>query len=94
MEIEDEIRVDEKTGKRAIELQENYAVLSLPKEAVEINLTVQVYHGGKIITVERTMSLEEIREAFKSAEDDYFAPDDIWSLNGSYDERGENNELP
>ena len=88
MEKEDGITVDEEAGKRAIELQENYAVLSLPKEAVEVNLAVQVYHGGKIITVERTLSLEDIREAFKSAEDDYFAPDDIWSLNGSYDERG------
>ena len=36
-------------GKRAIELQENYAVLSLPKEAVEISLMVQVYHGGRTL---------------------------------------------
>ena len=75
-------------GKRAIELQENYAVLSLPKKAVEISLMAKVYHGGKIITVERMLLLEDIQEAFKSAEDDYFTPDDIWSLSGSYDERG------
>ena len=44
----------------------------------------KVYHGGKIITVERMLLLEDIQEAFKSAEDDYFAPDEIWSLSGSY----------
>ena len=74
--------------RKTIELNESYAVLSLPTGTVEIELTAHVYHDGKIITVEREYSMEDVREAFRSAEEDYFAPDDIWSLRSGYEVSG------
>ena len=78
--------------RKTIELNESYAVLSLPTETVEIELTAHVYHDGKIITVEREYLMEEVREAFKSAEEDYFAPVDIWSLRSEYEVSGKEHQ--
>ena len=59
-----------------IDVQATYAVLTLPGEAVEL----KIYHHGEIIQVDRKYSLEDIREAFKRVEEDYFAPDVLWML--------------
>ena len=77
---QNELVKDEKTGKDFIELEEDYAVIILPKEAVEVNLQVKVYHEGNLLTVGKKLSLEDIRDAFRRRED-YIAPDDTFVLN-------------
>ena len=63
-----------------IDVQATYAVLTLPEETVELMACAKIYHHGEIIQVDRKYSLEDIREAFKRAEEDYFAPDVLWML--------------
>lgn len=61
-----------------LELEQNYAVIDLPKNAVEVELNVKVYHEGKIRKVGRTLNMEDIREAFYKAEEGYIDPDTLF----------------
>lgn len=58
-----------------IYLEENYIVLSLPTETVEIEIIAKVYHDGELINVKKTLSIQEVRDAFKEAEEGYIPLD-------------------
>ena len=64
-----------------IELEENYAVITIPKRAIEITLAIKVFIDGKVENVERKMDILEIQEAFKEAVDGgYVPPDAVFTL--------------
>lgn len=56
-------------------LEQNYIVLSLPTETVEVEITAKVYHDGELINVKKTLSIQEVHDAFKEAEEGYIPPD-------------------
>lgn len=58
-----------------IYLEENYIVLSLPTETVEIEIIAKVYHDGELINVKKTLSIQEVRDGFKEAEEGYIPLD-------------------
>lgn len=58
-----------------IYLEENYIVLSLPSETVEIEIIAKVYHDGELINVKKTLSIQEVRDGFKEAEEGYIPLD-------------------
>lgn len=58
-----------------IYLEQNYIVLSLPTETVEIEIIAKVYHDGELINVKKTLSIQEVRDAFKEAEEGYIPLD-------------------
>ena len=58
-----------------IELDSDPAVIFLPPNAVELEMTVSVYLEGKVRKVMRTMDMAEIRAAFKNAEENWLDPD-------------------
>lgn len=68
-----------KTNKR-IELQENYIVLSLPTETVWIEIVAKIYHDGEIKDVKKTLNIQDVRDAFKEAEEGYIPPDAIFHV--------------
>lgn len=64
---------------KEIKLNEKYAIISIPETAVEVELNVKVFTGGGVEKVSRTLSMEEIREAFseyEEAEDCGYIPPD------------------
>ena len=69
---------------KEILLSEKYAIISIPETAVEVELNVKVFTGGGVEKVSRTLSMEEIREAFneyEEAEDcGYIPPDATFRL--------------
>ena len=65
----------EDTGKNMVELIESYAVITLPKHTLEVVFEIVVGHNGEVLKVRRTMTIDEVRNAFKEAEDLYI-PDD------------------
>ena len=82
--------------KEYIQLTERHAVIDLPENAIEIHITAKVYENGKIQEVGCVYTLEEIRKAFKEA-DDYIGPDDLFVLTDKGREfldgiKGNNNE--
>lgn len=65
---------------KEIELAEEYAVILLPKNSVEVYTEVKVFENGELMTVSKLMSLDDIREAFKQADEGYIDPDATYAL--------------
>ncbi len=61
-------------------LEQNYIVLSLPSETVEVEITAKVYHDGELINVKKTLSIQEVREGFKEAEEGYVPSDAVFQV--------------
>jgi len=78
-----------RTKDEYIELDENAAVIYLPKTAVEVELNVKVYHDGKIRKVGKKLTMEDIRDAFQKADIGYIDPDALfYATNQSNEESG------
>ena len=63
-----------------VELNEKYIVISVPQNAVEVEIKARVYSDGKIMDVSKKMDLDELREAFKDAEENYLDPNATFEL--------------
>ena len=63
-----------------IELENEFIVLAIPKNTVEITISAKVFNNGELQTVQRAMSFDEVREAFKEAEQGYIPSDAVFSL--------------
>ena len=63
-----------------IELEDEFIVLGIPKDTVEVTISAKVYHDGELLEVRRTMMPHEVREAFKEAETGYIPSDAVFSL--------------
>lgn len=63
-----------------IELEDEFIVLAIPKDTVEVTISAKVYHDGELLEVRRTMMPHEVREAFKEAETGYIPSDAVFSL--------------
>lgn len=61
-------------------MDEDFIVLTIPKNTVEIRMLLQVYVDHTIIPVTKDMDMLEVREAFKKAEDGYIDEDDEFVL--------------
>ncbi len=68
-----------------LRLDDEFIVIAIPKKTLEVNIEAKVWHNGEVITVARTMPFEEVREAFKEAEDGYMPSDAVFVLNPDYD---------
>ena len=70
--------------KEIVELDNQYAIVEIPENCVELTLQCKVFLDGKIQTVMRTMDMNAIREAFdeyKDAEEcGYIPPNAIFTL--------------
>ncbi len=63
-----------------IELENDFIVLAIPKDTVEVTISAKVYHNGKLQDVRRTMPPQEVREAFQEAKQGYIPSDAIITL--------------
>lgn len=63
-----------------VELDEHRAMIYLPENAVEVKVEAKVYHEGGLIDASKKMTLEDIREAFRKADDGYIDDDDEFYL--------------
>lgn len=64
----------------AVELKSDYVVLEIPQCSVEVTIMAKVYMDGEIQTVERTLGMQEIRDAVKEADTIYIPPDATFVL--------------
>ena len=63
-----------------IELENEFIVLAVPKDTVEVTISAKVFHDGRLQEVHRTMDFGEVRDAFKEAEEGYIPSDAVFSL--------------
>ena len=61
-----------------IELQEHRAMVYLPENSVAVCINATIYEDGEIHEVSKKMVLEEIRDAFRRADDGYIDEDDVF----------------
>ena len=73
-------QVEHTKESRAIQLQEQRAMVYLPTDAVEIEINATVYQNGKLYKVSRKLSNKEIQQSFKDAEDNYIEDNDVFVL--------------
>ena len=81
-ELEENVKKLEDMAKEPemVELMNHRAMVELPENAVEITVKAKVYHGGKLISVGKTMDMEEIRTAFRKADDGYIDDEDTFVI--------------
>ena len=63
-----------------VELENDFIVLAIPTNSVEVTISAKVFHDGELQNVCRTMGLQEIREAFQEAEQGYIPSDAVFTL--------------
>lgn len=70
--------------KEIVKLDNQYAIVELPENCVELTLQCKVFLDGELQTVMRTMDMKDIREAFdeyKAAEEmGYIPPNAVFTL--------------
>ena len=60
-----------------ISLLEHRAILfGFPEHAVEVEIQAKVFENGELLNVTKKMNMDEIREAFRKADDGYIDDDD------------------
>lgn len=67
-------------GPERVELASEYAVIELPRDAVWVNMTIKVMQNGEITEVSGQMGVDDIRKAFREAEDNYLPDDAVFTL--------------
>jgi len=70
------VQTERRESGEEIELQEHRAMVYLPENAVSVWFNVAVYEDGEIVNVSKKMTMEELREAFRKADDGYIDEDD------------------
>lgn len=70
----------EKTDRNGMFIDERWAVMGLPENAVHVELTVDIYDGTKIKKIRKELSMDDIRQAFNRADEGYMDEDDGWVL--------------
>ena len=63
-----------------IELTSVRAMIYVPENAVECELTFTVYQDGELHKVSQTMGMTELREAIRDAEEGYIGDDEVFTL--------------
>lgn len=61
-------------------LDEEFIVLAIPADTVEVDITATIYTGGKLQRVSKKMDFSDVRDAMKEAESGYIPSDAVFSL--------------
>lgn len=63
-----------------IVLETERALIMIPKNTVEIKLSITVFADGKLQEVSDILTMHQIRDAVKSAEENYLGDDEVYTL--------------
>lgn len=72
--------MDNEKEVREIELEQEFIVLAVPADSVEIEINAKVFHDGALMDVSRTMPMSEVRAAIQEAKECYIPGDAVFSL--------------
>lgn len=80
--MESEKKTAEVTGEapEMVELTDVPAVIALPDNCVEATIYCSVYLDGKIQKVQKTLSMQDVQEAIREADKNYFPEDAVFTL--------------
>ena len=63
-----------------VELEEDFIVLAIPANTVELQIRAKVFNDGDVIEVGNKFSFACVRKMFKEAQDGYIPSDAVFSL--------------
>ena len=63
-----------------VTLANHRAIVELPENAVEVEINAKVFKDGTLLDVSTTMSMEDIRESFRKADDGYIDENDTFCI--------------
>lgn len=66
-------------NEQSVELDQVYAILSIPRDCVEIKMNCTIYKDGKLCEVHGIFTMQEIQLAIQEASD-YIPPDAVFTL--------------
>lgn len=72
-------------NEKTVELENEFIVIAVPSDTVEIEIRAKVWKNGNVINVGRTMSFDEVRNAMKEARDGYIPSNALFVLNPNAD---------
>lgn len=73
--------------KELIDLDEDFIVLAVPTNTVEVTIEATIFINGKLERVAKTMDFAEVKAAFKEAEDGYIPSDAVFTLAPTKEEK-------
>lgn len=65
---------------KEVVLNEHRAMVYLPEDAVEVRFEAKVYHDGELITAQKILTMGDLREAFRKADEGYIDDDDVFVI--------------
>ena len=69
-----------KTNREEITVSESRAIIYIPDNAVDAELTFKIYVDGELVSATKTMDMKDIRDAIDDAAKNYFSDDDIFVI--------------
>lgn len=69
-----------KNEREYIDLKEERAIIMLPEDSVEIEISATIYKDGELCYVSKRLNNKELYKAFCDAEENYIDPTDMFEL--------------
>ena len=82
--------MEPENGKEYIDLDQEFIVLAIPDDTVELDINAKVYINHELVNVMRHMDFQEVREAIREARDGYIPSDALFVLAPTRKEKLEN----
>ena len=73
-------RKNELSAEDFLTLDEEFIVLAVPADTVDVDIKAKIYHNGELCKVKKHMDFNEVRSAFAEAESGYIPSDALFSL--------------
>jgi len=70
--------------KEYIDLEDEFIVLAIPSNTVEVDIVAKIWNDGVVMTVQRTLPFQEVRAAFEEAREGYTPSNAIFVLNKDF----------
>ena len=70
----------ENVGHESVELEEEFIVLAVPADTVEIEIKSKFYFDGEICEAYKTIGFPEVRQMFQEARDGYIPSNAVFSI--------------
>lgn len=70
----------EELNKKFLDLEQEFIVLAIPRETVDLEIRAKVYRRGELLDVRRQLNLIEIQDAVNEAQQGYTPSDAVFSV--------------
>lgn len=70
----------EESDKKFMDLEQEFIVLAVPRETVNLEIRARIYRHGELLDVRKQLDLIEIQDAIKEAQEGYTPSDAVFAI--------------